>query len=63
MVLKDGESSPHILMECLIFSQPLALKATEEQRGLDDRSQKSDVRLPYGITFPPNRHSGSVSRQ
>ena len=28
-------------------------QATEEQRGLDDRSQKSDVRMRYVLAFPP----------
>ena len=32
-------------------------QATEEQRGLDDRSQKSDVRMRYGLPSRPHRHS------
>ena len=36
---------------------------TEEQRGLDDRSQKSDVRLRYVLNFPPDTVILSVSEE
>ena len=41
----------------------VAPQATEEQRGLDDRSQKSDVRLRYVLNFPPGTVILSVSEE